>query len=236
MIEATNLNVEGGNAMKKKVGQTVAVGRPIRNKLGTLGGFKTHRTRIEVTTKPSEAMERKIDRLLTIVEELRNKYRTQEDQITDLKKYLSDALDEIITNQAEVYRCNQFWMTATDAVIREIKALIEITSQTQGQKPTTVARSKYQGPRVEIVNNCITTQDNEDRMEEVDGGGLDQSRHARQLMPGGTLTDDGKTTPMKKPVEEKMEKPAAKPATQTEWNKVIWATLRTVDPPRGLWI
>jgi hypothetical protein len=102
-IEATNLNVEGGNAMKKKVGQTLAVGRPIRNKLGTLGGFKTHRTRIEVTTKPSDAMERQIDRRLTIVEELSNKCRAQEDQITDLKKYVSDARDEIITNQEEVY-------------------------------------------------------------------------------------------------------------------------------------
>jgi hypothetical protein len=159
-IEATNLNVEGGNAMKKKVGQTLAGGRPIRNKLGTLGGFKTNRTRIEVTTKPSDAMERNIDRLLTIFEELSNKCRAQEDQITDLNKYVSDARDEIITNQEEVYRCNQFRMTATDAAIREIKVLIETTSQTQAKKPTTVARSKDQGPRVEIVNNCITTQDN----------------------------------------------------------------------------
>jgi hypothetical protein len=29
MIEATNFNVEGSNAMKKKVGQTLVVGRPI---------------------------------------------------------------------------------------------------------------------------------------------------------------------------------------------------------------
>jgi hypothetical protein len=72
-IEATNLNVEGGNALKKKVGHTLTTVRPIRNKLGTLGGFKTTRPRIEVTTKPSDAMERKIDRLLTIVEELSNK-------------------------------------------------------------------------------------------------------------------------------------------------------------------
>jgi hypothetical protein len=201
-IDATNLNVEGGNAMKKKVGQTLAGGRPIRNKLGTLDGFKTNRTRIEVTTKPSDVMERKIDRRLTIVEEFSNKCRAQEDQITDLKKYVSDAWDEVITNQEEVYRCNQFWMTATDAAIREIKAPIDTTSQTQAKKPTTVARSKDQGPRVENVNNCITTQDNEERIEVVDCGGLDQSRHAPQLMPGGTVTDDGETTPMKKPVEE----------------------------------
>jgi hypothetical protein len=135
-IEATNVNVEGGNAMKKTVGQTLAGGRPIRNKLGTLGGFKTNRTTIEVTTKPSDAMERKIDRLLTIVEELSNKCRAQEDQITDLKKYVSDARDDLITNQEEVYRYNQFRMTATDAAIREIKVLIETTSQTQTKKPT----------------------------------------------------------------------------------------------------
>jgi hypothetical protein len=72
-IEATNLNVEGGNAMKKKVGQTLTAGQTIQNKLGTRGGFKTNRTRIEVTTKPFDAMKRKIDRLLTIVEELSNK-------------------------------------------------------------------------------------------------------------------------------------------------------------------
>jgi hypothetical protein len=89
-------------------------------------------------------MERKIDRLLTIVEELSNKCRAQEDQITDLQKYVSDARDEIITNQEEVYRCNRFRMTATDAAIREIKALIVTTSQTQAQKPTTVVRSKDQ--------------------------------------------------------------------------------------------
>jgi hypothetical protein len=54
-------------------------------------------------------------------------------------------------------------------------------------------------------------------------------------MPGGTLTDDGETTPMKKPVEELTEKPAAKPATKTELNKVIPATPRTIDPTRGFW-
>jgi hypothetical protein len=88
-------------------------------------------------------------------------------------------------------------MTATDAAIREIKVLIETTSQTQVQKPTTVARSKDQGPGVGIVNNCLTTQGNEERMKGVDCGGLDQSRHARQLMPGGTLTDYGETIPTK---------------------------------------
>jgi hypothetical protein len=147
------------------VGQTLAVGRPIRNKLGSLAGFKRNRTTIEVTTKPSEEMERKIDRLLTIVEELSNKCRAQEDQITDLEKYVSDAWDEIITNQEEVY----------------------------------------------------------------------QSRHACQLMPGGTLTDNGETRPIKKPVEEHTEKPAAKPAKKTERNKVIPATRRTINPTHGLW-
>jgi hypothetical protein len=33
-------------------------------------------------------------------------------------------------------------LTATDAAIREIKVLMETTSQTQAKKPTTVARSK----------------------------------------------------------------------------------------------
>jgi hypothetical protein len=42
-------------------------------------------------------------------------------------------------------------------------------------------------------------------------------------MPGGTLTNDGETTPMKKPEEELTEKPAAKPATKTERNNVILA-------------
>jgi hypothetical protein len=121
----------------------------------------------------------------------------------------------------------------------KIKVLIETTSQTQAKKPTTVARSKDQGPRVEIVNNCITAQDHEERMEGVDCGGLDQSRYAPQFMPGGTLTDDGETTPMKKSVEDPTErpaaKPAAKPATKTERNKVIPAAPRTLDPTRGLW-
>jgi hypothetical protein len=92
-IEGTNLNVEGGNVMKTNAGQTFARGQPNRTKLGTLGGFKTNRTGIEVTTKPSEALERPIDRLLTIVEELSNKCRAQEGQITDLTKYMSDARD-----------------------------------------------------------------------------------------------------------------------------------------------
>jgi hypothetical protein len=82
--------------MKKKVGQTLAGARPIRNKLGTLGSFQINRTRIEVTTKPSRAMERKIDRFLTMLEELSNRYRAQEDQITDLKTSVSDACHEII--------------------------------------------------------------------------------------------------------------------------------------------
>jgi hypothetical protein len=94
-IEATNLNVQGGNALNKKVGQTLAAGRPIRNMLGTLRDFKTNRTRFEVTTNPSDAMERRIDRLLKIVKELSNKCRAQDDQITDLKKYMSDAWDEV---------------------------------------------------------------------------------------------------------------------------------------------
>jgi hypothetical protein len=115
-----------------------------------------------------------------------------------------------------VYRCNQFRMTTTDAAIREIKVLIETTSQTQVKKPTTVAQSKDQGPGVEIDNNCLTTQDNEECMEVVDCGGLDQSTHAPQLMPGGQLTDDGKPTPAKKPAQEPTEKRAAKPATKTD--------------------
>jgi hypothetical protein len=70
------------------------------------------------------------------------------------------------------------------SAIREIKVLIETTSQTQAKKPTTVARSKDQGLRLEIVNNCVTTQDNEEGMEAVDCGGLDQSRHARHRCVG----------------------------------------------------
>jgi hypothetical protein len=88
---------------------------------------------------------------------------------------------------------------------------------------------------VEIVNNCITTQDHEEHIEGVDWGGLNQSRHARQPMPGGTLTDAVETTPMKKPVEEPPETPTAKPATKTELNKVISVTLRRIDPTCGFW-
>jgi hypothetical protein len=115
---------------------------------------------------------------LTIVEELSHKCRAQEDQITELKKYMSDALDDIIRNQEEVYRFTQFRMIAIDVAIREIKVLIETTSQTQAKKPTTVGQTTDQGLCVEIVNNCITTQDNEKRMEGVDCVGLHQSRHA----------------------------------------------------------
>jgi hypothetical protein len=61
-------------------------------------------------------------------------------------------------------------------------------------------------------------------MEREDCGDLDQSRHAPQLMPGGTLTDDGEITPMKTLVEEPTDRPAGKPAAKTEWNKVIQAT------------
>jgi hypothetical protein len=56
-------------------------------------------------------------------------------------------------------------MTVTDASMWEITVLIETTSQTQAKKPTTIARSKDQGLHVDIVNNCLTTQDNEERME-----------------------------------------------------------------------
>jgi hypothetical protein len=46
-MEDTSPNVEGAKAMKKKMGQTLATGRPIRNKLGTPTGFRTNRTRME---------------------------------------------------------------------------------------------------------------------------------------------------------------------------------------------
>jgi hypothetical protein len=234
-MEATNPNVEGGKALKKNIGQTLATGRPIRNKLGTPGGFRTNRTRIEVTTKLSDAMETKIDRLLTLVEELSNKCRVQEDQITDLKKYVSDARDEIITNQEEVYSCNQFRMTATDAAIREIKVLIETSPQTLAKKSTTVAPHQEQVPSAGIVNNCPAIPDNEERMEGVGCGGLDQRRHAPQLMPGGILADVGETTLTGKPAQAQQNKTVAKPTTKAERNKISPATPRTIDPPRGWW-
>jgi hypothetical protein len=87
---------------------------------------------------------------------------------------------------------------------------------------------------VEIINNSITIQDNEERIEVVDFGSLDECRHANQLIPGGTITHNGETTPIKKPVQKLREKPAAKPASKTEWNKVIPAILPTIDPIRGL--
>jgi hypothetical protein len=148
---------------------------------------------------------------------------------------VSDARDGIIINQEEVYRCNQFRMTTTDAAIREIKVLIETTFHTQAKKPTTVARSKDQGPCMEIADNYITIQDNEERMKVVDYSGLDQSSHAPQLMPGGTLSDYGETTPTKTLVEELIDERAAKPATKTDRNKVIPETPRTIDPTHGLW-
>jgi hypothetical protein len=127
------------------------------------------------------------------------------------------------------------WMTTTEAAIRETTVLMETTSQTPAQKPTTVVRSQDQGPRVEIINNCITTQDNEECLEVVDYGGLDQSRHARQLMPQGTLTDDGESIPIKKPLEELTQKLAAKPDTKTPQNKVIPAIPCTIDLTCWLW-
>jgi hypothetical protein len=75
MIKATNLNIEGDNAMMVTVGRTLAAEQPVRNKLGIQGGFKTNRTKIEITRQPSQAMESKIDRFLTIVQELSNKCR-----------------------------------------------------------------------------------------------------------------------------------------------------------------
>jgi hypothetical protein len=87
-------------------------------------------------------------------------------------------------------------MTATDVANREIKVLIKITSQTEAQKPTTVARSKDHEQCVEIINNCITIQDNAEHLEGVDCSSLDQSRYTRQLMPGARLRDDGETTPI----------------------------------------
>jgi hypothetical protein len=80
-----------------------------------------------------------------------------------------------MTNQEEIYGCNQVRLTATDAAIREIKVLSVTTSQTQVQKPTAIVRSKDQGPHLEIVNNSITTQDNEEYIEGVDCCSLDES-------------------------------------------------------------
>jgi hypothetical protein len=79
---------------------------------------------------------------------------------------------------------------------------------------------------VELVNNCITTHNKDECIEVIDSGGLHKSRYARQLMPGGILTDNCKTLAMTKPVEEPMENAAAKPATKLEQNKEIPATLQ----------
>jgi hypothetical protein len=46
---------------------------------------------------------------------------------------------------------------------------------------------------MDIVSNYITIQDNKECIEGVNCGSVDQSRHAHQLIPLGTLTDDGKT-------------------------------------------
>jgi hypothetical protein len=69
-------------------------------------------------------------------------------------------------------------MTATDAAIREIKCLIEMKSATM--KPTTVEPKNKESevPRYRILKNNIATQKNEERMEGVDCGDLNQSRHA----------------------------------------------------------
>jgi hypothetical protein len=72
--------------------------------------------------------------------------------------------------------------------------------------------------------------------ERVDCRGLDQSSHASQLMPEGPRSDDGETTPMKKPVEELTTKPGAKPATRRERNKVIPGTPHMINPTGGLWL
>jgi hypothetical protein len=78
-MEDTNSNTGVTKTTKKKTGPSLATGKKIRNKFGTVGGFRTNRTGFEVTTKPSDTMESKMDRLLTLVEELSNKCRVQED-------------------------------------------------------------------------------------------------------------------------------------------------------------
>jgi hypothetical protein len=72
-------------------------------------------------------------------------------------------------------------------------------------------------------------------MEGVDCGGLDQSRHDRQLMLSGTPTDDDETTPMNELVEKPMDKQAAKPVTKTEQNIVIPATPCTIIQIHAWW-
>jgi hypothetical protein len=52
-------------------------------------------------------------------------------------------------------------MTTTDTAMREFQVLIEPTSQIQAKKSMSFVQSKNQGVYVKIVNNCITTQDNE---------------------------------------------------------------------------
>jgi hypothetical protein len=70
------------------------------------------------------------------------------------------------------------------------------------QKPTTVVQSKDQGPYVELVNNCITTQDNEERIAGIVYGSFDQSRHTPELIPAGTLIENGELILMKELVDE----------------------------------
>jgi hypothetical protein len=90
----------------------------------------------------------------------------------------------------------------------------------------------------------------EDRMEGVDCGNLNQSRHAPQLTPGGTTTPDDATTPgvtitpgdttsqistPPKPTETAVPEQTDEPAAKPERKKVTPALPLTTDSTRGLW-
>jgi hypothetical protein len=125
MMENTANTDEPTKRITKSMANSHIIGRSIRNKFGTPGSFRTNRTRIEVTTKPSDVMESKIDRLLTPVEERSQKCLAQDQKINQLTDDVSNARDHILAIQEVKHRSNQLRMTATDASIKEIKAMIE---------------------------------------------------------------------------------------------------------------
>jgi hypothetical protein len=117
MMENTANIDEPSKRIRKNMVNSQNIGLSIRNKLGTPGSFRTNRARIEVTTKRSDEMESKIDRLLVLmlVEELSQTCLAQDHKINQLTNYVSNARDHILAIQEDKHQRYQLRMTATDA-------------------------------------------------------------------------------------------------------------------------
>jgi hypothetical protein len=194
--------------------------RGIRNTYGTTARLRANRTRIELMTKESpreKIMESKIDRLLTLVHELGNRcHAAQKERISQLTNFMTI----MKADQDEKHRSNQLRITETDSYILNIQKTIESVcatanvGHTEIQRQTTATRKnernqtngtgRRQPVPIEQPEKGIKGSD--DRMDGVDCGGLDQSRHVPEIAPGSTRTEgntthgDSETLPRPKPV------------------------------------